>query len=62
MFALILALTFNPATHQTYYTVAVDGFQSEESCETYANSEAGQKYMENVGALSYTCDQLKGLR
>ena len=59
MFALILALTFNPATHQTGWIVTKHTFQTEAECVKFAESKDGQKFMFQNGALSYACDTLK---
>lgn len=62
MFALILAMAFNPATGQTTWAVGPTGFVNEKSCVVYAESDAGQKFMRKVGALAFNCDQLKEVK
>lgn len=59
MFALILVMTFNSVTHQATYAIGPEGFQTQVSCETYAKSDAGQKYMRKIGAVGFHCDTLK---
>lgn len=60
MFYLIMALAFNPTTHQTAWGVSEKSFQTYDQCTTFAQSQDGQKYLADNGALSYNCDQLKG--
>lgn len=57
MFALILALHFNPVNHQTTWEVYQEGFTTEADCVEYAQDH--QTELANYGALSYTCDELK---
>ncbi|AZV02071.1 hypothetical protein Arno162_31 [Pectobacterium phage Arno162] len=60
MFALIIALSFNPITNSANWVVLKDGFTSDQQCMDYA--ETHQDELRKAGALTYNCDTLKGAR